>query len=68
MKTILSGSKTHHNIISDKCREIHGDYGAFKEAIDQMETAYNKICDGFGKESGVKIHIVMLIERKQETI
>ena len=63
MITKIPGSKAHHNIISDKCRETHGDYGAFKVAIDQMETIYNKTCENFGKESGVKIHIIMTVER-----
>ncbi len=63
MITKIEGSKAHHNIISDKCREIHGDYGAFKESVDQMETVYNKTCEAFGKESGVKINIVMTVER-----
>ena len=63
MVSKISGSKAHHSIISDKCRSIHGDRGAVIKALEELKEVYYKTCINFGKESGVKINIVMTVER-----
>lgn len=63
MITKIPGPKAHHSIISDKCRKIHGDNGALLVAIEDMQRKYHDICENFGAESDVKIHVVMIVER-----
>lgn len=60
--TKILGMKAHHSIISDKCRDIHGDRGAVITALEELKEVYYKTCVNYGKGSGVKIHIVMTVE------
>jgi len=64
-QTILPGSKGMHAIISDICRDLHGDEKAFEIAVVQMKKIYDRICKNFGKESGVKLHIAITVERAE---
>ncbi len=62
-ETKIPGTKAQHSIISDNCRGIHGDDGALDLALQNLTPIYMETCKNFGKQSGVKIHIVMTVER-----
>ena len=65
-QSTIPGLKGHHSIISDDCRMEHFDGGAFKIAIERMKTVYMKTCENAPIGTGMKIHIVMTVEREEK--
>ena len=64
-ETKIPGSKAHHSIISDNCRNIHGDRDAIIKALEELKEVYYQTCVNFGKESGVQLHVILTVERKE---
>jgi len=61
--TQLPGIKAHHSIITDECRKNRFDGGAFLEAMNRMQTVYERTCENTSIGKDMKIHIVMTVER-----
>jgi hypothetical protein len=56
--------KAKHCIITDNCRELHGEIGAFNEAVKRLRDEYIEIVKGHKQGIGSQIHLTLSIERK----
>ncbi len=65
MTTTVPGISARHCKISNDCRELHGDDGAFDEAIRRLRKTYDECLPGWkGRE--VSFHVVLTVERKDK--
>lgn len=54
-----------HAIITDNCRKLHGDPGAFDEAMRRIRKQYDLSVAGWSGTTGVKFHLVLTVERPE---
>lgn len=59
---IIPGAKAAHAVISDNCRDAHGDEGAFDEAVRRLREEYLTCLNGWKGTPGVQFHLVLNIE------
>lgn len=64
-QTTTPGVCAQHCIISDDCRRGRTDAGAFEEAVDRLRQVYDRVCGGWGTDSGLKLHLVLTVEKPQ---
>jgi hypothetical protein len=49
-------------VISDICRETHGDDGAIKKGLDILENEIKKCIKIRGDQKGLKYHVIFYVE------
>lgn len=62
IETRTPGISAKHTVITDECRAIHGDGGAFNKAAIALLSEYNEITRQRGGEEGVNYHLVLTVE------
>ncbi len=62
----IPGFVAKHAIITDECRLGRGANGAFEEAVERLRLEYAQCVEGW-KDHKVNFHIVMTVERLEET-
>lgn len=63
MKTTISGSLLEERIITDNCRKIKPTDQIIFEVLYSVKEKVRSVLTGWPKGSGVKIHIVVTVER-----
>lgn len=58
----VPGMAAEHLVITNNCRRLHGDTGAFDEAVRRARKHYDTICKGRGLEKGLEIHLVLVVQ------
>ena len=63
----VPGLTARHAVVSDQCRDIHGDLGAFDEAVERLRETYVECLLGWKRQNiaGVKYHLVLSVERPE---
>ncbi len=61
-ETRTPGISLKHTVITDECRVIHGDGGAFNKAAIALLSEYNAITRQKGDEKGIDYHLVLTVE------
>ncbi len=56
------GMCARHAIVTNNCREMRGDDGAFDEVVQRMRGEYDRVCEGRGREEGLEIHFAMIVQ------
>jgi hypothetical protein len=60
--TEVPGNAVLNRWITDACR-VNGDLIPFETVVNEMRESYNEIVKNFEGHPGVKIHMVMTLER-----
>lgn len=61
-ETTVSGVAAKRVVITDECRDMHGDLGAFHKAAFALLNAYNEVTQQRGDEKGVNYHLVLTVD------
>ncbi len=62
IETRVPGISAKHAVITDECRAIHGDGGAFNRAAIALLSEFNAVTQQRGDEKGINYHLVLTVE------
>jgi hypothetical protein len=62
IQTTIPGIRAKHAVISNTCRETHGNLGALEEAFRRVREEYLGILMNRGSEKGLNFHVVLTLE------
>ena len=61
-ETTVPGINAQHAVITDECRKLHGDIGAFHRAVFELLKEYDATTRGRDDEKGVNYHLTLTVE------
>lgn len=62
IETKVPGISAKHTVITDECRAVHGDGGAFNRAVLALLSVYNDLTHRRSDEEGLNYHLVLTVE------
>lgn len=62
----IPGIKAKHCLITDNCRKMRGDGGAFNHAVNILRVKYDALLEVRGGEAGVEYNLILSVEKRDK--